>query len=827
MFTIAPIGSCRIATPLRLNRDIYGYEIDFNRNYGFCHSSAEAVQQLKYIDGQLELEPEIWPLIARGKDQKQIEAQRKGDVDLFIVEMSSAKVLKIGDSCVQLNYLRNEYDAFFSDFDRARHFWAVNKTGDQAKIDIYLKERWSDGPNQLEDTGVLRRIRMSVVDEARLRQDVQWIMNSVPNVMFVTHVNAVRPDQKTIASRENFIKTVVHVVREEGGLVYDPTSSMQEFGQTTAIEDYSDSLAHFTPEFCYHFFMDWYNLAIEPAIDAKVKSIGEPAIKNILQPNVDALIKNGNAVHLADRLDKLKPMFASNQLFSVLRAQVDVANNKNTAAYDRLSKAFDANPDNLEILRSLSQVAFDTGEVELSLVCYRKLVSLNDLPSAEQLYSMGQILVSRGNDRLGLDFFELAYFLSPMSRDLAKAYVELAVVADPERLSYLKPDEYRRLLTRLDIEDWISLVIARQEATGDAFWVDLARGLANLDGPQMYGLIRHLGAQIDVLFRVKLIACWRKTQSQERLLDRGLRKLVDDVYENQYSPDLLIQDQLALIDAMIAADPAHRGARIAARNTRATLLAQARTLYKERERSKLDALADKFKGYVDLLPGLALLQARLALAENQPEDAMEHARRAALEAPKSGISWIILIRSTYRAGDFLALSEACHDFLSQCDDIEPAWEDEVRSRLKRLPANALKAARKEDDPLVAYRLFGLAQTDPNFSEVANLMRERIELKLSKQLRELAKTEVNLEEFLSSANPIVSVVENGIAAERTFVAIGRKLVKYRAFSLALPFWEKALEHAPVNENYAFQRDRCLERIGTTTIPLLDNTQQAKG
>ncbi len=827
MFTIAPIGSCRIATPLRLNRDVYGYEIDFNRNYGFCHSAAEAVQQLKYMDGEKEFPKDIWPLIARGKDRTLLGQQRKGDIDLFVVEVSSAKMLKVDDCCVQLNYLRNEYADFFSDFDRARNFWSVNKTADQFKIDSYLKEHWSDGADQQEDSQMLRRVRMSIVDEDGLRRDIQWIMKTVPDVMFVTHVNALKPDNTPIASRENFIKMVSHVVRDEGGVVYDPTSRMQEFGQMAAIEDYSDSLAHFTPEFCYHFFADWYNLAIEPCIDAKVKSAGPAAIKTALQPNVEALLKNDKVAHLGDRLESLEPVCGDDQLFAVLRAQVDVANNETNAAYDRLSKALKLSPDNVEILNNLSEIAFEAGDPALSLACYKKLIALNEPPASEQLRAMGQVLVARGDEALGLDFFEASYFLNQMNRDLAQAYVKLAARANPERLSDLAHEDYQRLKTRLDIGDLLSLAAARRETSGGLVPSSIVSRLAKLNAQQLLGIIRDLGSRIEPFFRANLIAEWRKTQPDERLLDRELRKLVDDFYQDCHLADASRSDQLVVIEATIAADPLHRDARIAMRDIRTSLLTQARTFYKAGERAKLDLLAEQASLISEPLPGVALLQARLALTQDQPEIATQHAQRAVAEAAQSGIAWLTLVRSAHRAGDLITLSRACHSFLNLDDDINPAWEGEVRLRLERLPALALKAGRADEDPRRAHELLSLARVDPDFVEVADLLRNRIERKLVQELRELNDSDLDLDAFWEAAAPILRIVENGKEAERAFVSVGRKLVKFRAFALAMPYWEKALDLSPSNEKYLFQRDRCLDRVGNATASGLTDVQQAKG
>ena len=40
MFTVTPIGSCRITTPLKMGQARHGLNLNLARNYGYCHSPA-------------------------------------------------------------------------------------------------------------------------------------------------------------------------------------------------------------------------------------------------------------------------------------------------------------------------------------------------------------------------------------------------------------------------------------------------------------------------------------------------------------------------------------------------------------------------------------------------------------------------------------------------------------------------------------------------------------------------------------------------------------------------------------------------------------------
>jgi len=188
MFSIAPIGSCRISTPLRLGQEDYGYALNKSRNYGYCHSPAEAVQMARFMLGKSKFPKELWPLIARGVDYDTTHRAKHAKADLYIVELSSAKEITIDGICVQLNYLTAAYRSFFENSARARHFWEHAAEGDQIAIDINL----NGAQLSPEDIALLRRIRLNLVTEESLAENIALLRQMLPNVMFVTHVNARR-----------------------------------------------------------------------------------------------------------------------------------------------------------------------------------------------------------------------------------------------------------------------------------------------------------------------------------------------------------------------------------------------------------------------------------------------------------------------------------------------------------------------------------------------------------------------------------------------------------------------------------------------------------
>lgn len=264
MFTITPIGSCRIAGPLRHGRAACDIAVNQSRVYGYCHAPAEAVQMARFLQGDLNIPADIWPLVSRSKDRDVMGGQAHRASDLYVVELASAKELSIDGVSVQLNYVRAAYPEFFADTDRAQRFWAEAETGDAGALAAFLDHEWSATPEARAQAQMLGRVRMDFVTEQSLKRDIETLSDLLGNVLFVSHVNAQRPCGSPIASRAGFIDMVANTVTAAGHDFCNPTELMGEFGQAAALEDDSTSLAHFTDGFSAALMNDWATRAIAP-----------------------------------------------------------------------------------------------------------------------------------------------------------------------------------------------------------------------------------------------------------------------------------------------------------------------------------------------------------------------------------------------------------------------------------------------------------------------------------------------------------------------------------------------------------------------------------
>ena len=245
---VTPVGSCRIATPLRLAAEAYGFTYNRGRSFGFTHSSAESVQQVRFMAGEIDPPASVWPFLSQ-LSQDAISSEKHPDSDVYVVEICSAKELRIDEFVIQLNYLVRRYPVFFGDIGRRGAFWQLTEKGDQAALDAFLAAEWSADDEQRTESDFLRQISLHMATVEDLERDMRWLVNRLPRVVFVTHVDALRSDGTPIRARSTVIGNVEAVARRLNVPVFNPTGAMLDWGQAGALEPDSPSLAHYTDDF--------------------------------------------------------------------------------------------------------------------------------------------------------------------------------------------------------------------------------------------------------------------------------------------------------------------------------------------------------------------------------------------------------------------------------------------------------------------------------------------------------------------------------------------------------------------------------------------------
>ncbi|SNS46848.1 hypothetical protein [Antarctobacter heliothermus] len=637
MFTVTPIGSCRIATPLRLGQSTRGIRLNLNRSYGYCHSPAEAVQLARFLRGEMTISADVWPLVSRSHQLATLSSEIHVPSGLYVIELASAKELTIDGVSIQLNYLKSTYPDFFADPDRMQAFWDAAQTGDRARTTAFLDKAWSATDAQRADSAVLSRITLNYVTPDSLAQDIQTLGRLLPDVMFVSHVNARKPDGQTIKSRASLVTMVSDGVRDAGFDLYDPTQLMAEFGQPAAIEDDSTSLAHFTTPFSTAVMDDWMARFIAPRTDAAVASGTVPA--ETLRAQIDAACTAGHFAEATSRLSALSTRTEEYRPFGkkVHRAQkaAQAVFHKDLSAKAASAKSLDmANSvqtaGRLGLFETARLLATDAEDRFVALPCHiltdvaLRAEAAGDIASAAQF----AIAACRQHDTADRAAQVLA--------DLVVAQqIDLSDRLEPTKLakvqSCLSVAGIEAALTHADapIKTLISSHLSATDLT------KIAAGLAEKRG---------------VNAAAHILAHWRDLHDMPRLRDKGVIALLD-AWTNQATQLQRPLDRIRALIAIQQADPRHKAVREALRTAKIDLATRYRAAGKARDWAALSALAAEVQAIAIPLPEYDLWRARVQFDDGDFARAIAYGCAAAEQMPDRINVWVLLMRAAVKTGD--------------------------------------------------------------------------------------------------------------------------------------------------------------------------------
>ncbi len=285
---------------------------------------------MKFLQGELDIPEHMWPLVAGLREESYtLRTAEKHDIsDLYVVEISSLKELSIGPLKVQLNYFKRIFSDFYQDVDRVRTLFQLAQKETPEDIGAWLDANWSSTPDQIEDSKLLRNLRLKFASVDSMMADMETLRGTLPEVLFTTHVDAVLPDGSPLRTRRTCIETVKMAASRIGAHVYDPSDLMREFGQTNAIEDHSSSLAHFTEGFSRLVLDAWYEDAVQDLIERHLLTNPGEAIPRIFVPHARAYLRTRDPIRVADvalLLEVAESYFPEDIHLPMLRLELSIA----------------------------------------------------------------------------------------------------------------------------------------------------------------------------------------------------------------------------------------------------------------------------------------------------------------------------------------------------------------------------------------------------------------------------------------------------------------------------------------------------------------------
>ncbi|WP_144636178.1 hypothetical protein [Bordetella genomosp. 13] len=810
-FTIAPIGTCRIHTPLRDAAARYPIKLQLGRNYGFVHTSSEALQQARFMLGQAEIPADVQRLIFRPSIAGRAGNAVHKPADLYIVELSSRKLLTVDGHPIQSNYLGRHFSEFFADRARARSFWSLATADRQAERRALLDQDPVFNSLPAHDRDVLARILKRELPDAEIEGEMQQLVELLgrDKVVFVTHVNALTPDNAPIESRQQLIAVVTEAAQRLGVPCYDPTPLMNKIGQADAMEDGGLDLTHYTEMFSDRLGAEWFKTYMRPRISASA-----PA------PTAAKLAADDAAERIERLWETGELREASRRARHVLRRHPGL-------------------PDHVVLL----------ARMQSELGAYEEAIAL--LENAGGVVASGtkaeQILM-RSHFRLGR--YDLAYSLSAGLLGDEKETPEIVRVAAASAAQLGHAEEALgnwKQLFRIPSADqaWAleaaDTVLSMLQASGDMKavlrWVDEVRAAQPSHGRSFAVLwrdrliagdraaLRALASETPALpdnevlelvqeasWRGCLVAAaalavscrlpaseqeevraWLQTQSVAwaeegaRALDEGRLR---DAAERICAHRMLDPDALAGARAQRAFERAMRVA------VRAALVAGNHREVIELTDIALDAQVD--------FPELDAMRGRAADALGDTKTAMRHLERAVSDDAAQFSTKLYFARVAFNGGWFGEAIDAYNAVRNHASADQNA-KDEAERQLGRLGSRSIRAARQllaDGDHRAAWNLLErIEQSWPEMSEVAHEKRRVLGV-LYAEVRALEPSSTS--ERLAVGEKILQLVPDDVIGLRT-AAVGA--MRLHLFERALPYWQALRARSDNPEQFDHYIQRC--------------------
>jgi hypothetical protein len=694
LINVAPIGTCRIHSPLRRAATSLPFNLNLARNYGYVHTSAEVLQQLDLMTGGKPVPKPLWPFIYRPNTTDEFFAQPLCQADLFFFEISSAKHITVDDVPIQLNYLTRYFDELFSDREFARQFWLFARSKRPSDIQPWLRTIPQFTKLNEEHQALLTAIRMREQSAEEIAADMAKIVDrvSADKMIFVTHVDGLTPANTPIATRQRLIELVTDTANKLHVRCFNPTEEMVAFGQNVAMERQGLDLTHYTLPFADHLGKIWFNQFIRTpnmAVDAACAAQNEQA---------------------QARLAELRRLVEQGQLIE---------------ASHRLHAAIRAGDSNDELKRLHARLAFALGDFAQVVSILQTLAKANGLLEEDDALLLNAYL-AQGDDMQAITLGRLLLADERETDDILEACEQAAQNLGllNEALSYQRRLRQNREETVDPAIHLTQLFQAENYAEADRFAERILSKIANNPTALMakwraalglgnyanlLQLVDRLAAlNSDVLLELVQETCdHNQPRPAAALLNMGLQQYPtqQNIVEraNQLSSDWQAasiaaidaddwQHSAALLNASMVLHPASKAVTKLHRLFEKKLRIAVREAFSAKDHQRVLMLADIASSHNITFNGLDQLAGRAAAELNQPAIALAYFSKAVVVEPTPAIR-IHLARTATKYGQY---EQALLAYNNVIDDLSanPEQHSAALRAVNNMHTVAIRAARE-------------------------------------------------------------------------------------------------------------------------------------
>ncbi|MEO0344414.1 MAG: hypothetical protein AAF198_13350 [Pseudomonadota bacterium] len=240
--TVAYLGSCRIATPLRHIEELGYANVERTLNYGFVHAPQEILQQAAYCWDGLEIPKWQWPYVSRNawKVQSRKTYQKP---EILFVEVSSAKNVLVHNRPVQLNYFSRFLNNLIGTEASKEVLTVIGNPEFQDVVALHCCELPS------AQVAALRSLQIQRTDPAEIRDMIEKLNRYATKLVVVPHVDAVAENGLCIPARHSLKRQLLSACEALGIECFDPMKTVEGFTQRDCFDPFESNLTHYSAQF--------------------------------------------------------------------------------------------------------------------------------------------------------------------------------------------------------------------------------------------------------------------------------------------------------------------------------------------------------------------------------------------------------------------------------------------------------------------------------------------------------------------------------------------------------------------------------------------------
>lgn len=242
---VSVIGSCRVHSPMK-KAEKNGLISLYNENIAsYCHSSREALQKLRFVNGRIGY-PDYLRLLINGtqKDGDKTMTMR-GDLrkaDIYVIEVSSKKRLFLGDFSLQMNFFQD----YFVKPNNLQDWWkSLVDSANKSNKPVSLKPSI---PLSKEAFFIASKVELGIETDASIDNDIKLITDYLKKpIILVGHFDILKPDGKPIKERQALNNALRTSAEKYNAKYFEPATLINEFGNEKSLRP--ESTNHWAVDF--------------------------------------------------------------------------------------------------------------------------------------------------------------------------------------------------------------------------------------------------------------------------------------------------------------------------------------------------------------------------------------------------------------------------------------------------------------------------------------------------------------------------------------------------------------------------------------------------